>query len=228
MLFILVMTGKAVEKACIELKENLCAIAAQILDCDPSELEFRGDGAYKLDGSAFVSRRDIATKSMAGNSVPAQVTVTHTSQVSPPPFMAGMVEIELDRETGSVTVLDACAVVDCGRPINPNLARIQAEGGMVQAIGMTLSEGVTYTAEGRLIEDSFLQYKIPTRLDVGRLLVEFEDSHEPTGPYGAKSIGEVVINTTAPAITHAIFRATGVWHRSLPVTPEKILMAMES
>ena len=221
------LTGKAVEKACIELKGNLCAIAAQILGCEASELEFRGDGAYQLDGSGFVSRRDIATKSMAGNPVPAQVTVTHTSQVSPPPFMAGMVEIELDRETGGVQVLHTCAVVDCGRPINPNLARVQAEGGIVQAIGMTLSEGVTYTPEGRLMEDSFMQYKIPTRLDMGTLRVEFEDSNEPTGPYGAKSIGEVVINTTAPAITHAIFRATGHWFRSLPVTPEKILMELD-
>lgn len=69
-----------------------------------------------------------------------------------------------------------------------------------------------------------MQYKIPTRLDMGKLHVEFENSNEPTGPYGAKSIGEVVINTPAPAIAHAIFRATGVWHRTLPITPEKILL----
>lgn len=72
-----------------------------------------------------------------------------------------------------------------------------------------------------------MQYKIPSRMDVGKLRVEFEDSNEPTGPYGAKSIGEVVINTTAPAICHAIYRATGVWHRTLPITPEKILMGEE-
>ncbi len=72
-----------------------------------------------------------------------------------------------------------------------------------------------------------MQYKIPTRLDMGKLHVEFETSDEPTGPYGAKSIGEVVINTPAPAIAHAIFRATGVWHRTLPITPEKILLGTE-
>ncbi len=221
------LTGKAVEKACIELKEHMCEIAAQVLDCKPEELEFRGDGAYKLDGSGFVSRKDIATKSMASNSVAAQATVSHTSKVSPPPFMAGMVEIELDRETGHVEVLNMCAVVDCGRPLNPNLARIQTEGGIVQALGMALSENVTYTKDGRVMEDSFMQYKIPSRLDVGKLRVEFEDSNEPTGPYGAKSIGEVVINTTAPAICHAIYRATGVWHRTLPITPEDILMGGE-
>lgn len=221
------VTGKATEKACIELKENMCKIAAQILNCSSSELEFRGDGAYKLDDSAFVSRKDIATKSMMNNTIPAQVTVSHTSPVSPPPFMAGMVEIELDKETGNVDILNYAAVVDCGRPINPNLARIQAEGGIVQGIGMTLTENVTYTDKGKVMEDSFMQYKIPSRLDIGRLKVEFEDSMEPTGPYGAKSIGEVVINTPAPAIAQAIFRATGVWHRTLPITPEKILLNLE-
>ena len=71
-----------------------------------------------------------------------------------------------------------------------------------------------------------MQYKIPTRLDMGHLRVEFEHSHEPTGPFGAKSIGEIVINTPAPAIAHAIYRATGVWHRELPITPEKVAMSL--
>ena len=70
-----------------------------------------------------------------------------------------------------------------------------------------------------------MQYRLPTRLDMGKLRVEFERSYEPTGPFGAKSIGEIVINTPAPALTHAIYRATGVWHRELPITPEKIVMA---
>ncbi len=220
------VTGKATEKACLELRDNMTRIAAQMLGCDVSELEFRGDGVYKLDGTASVSRMDIATKSMVNNSIAAQSTVSHTSPVSPPPFMAGMVEIELDKETGAVQVLNYAAVVDCGTPINPNLARIQTEGGIVQGIGMALHENITYTDRGQLIENSLMQYKIPTRLDMGKLHVEFESSDEPTGPYGAKSIGEVVINTPAPAIAHAIYRATGVWHRTLPITPEKILLEL--
>ena len=71
-----------------------------------------------------------------------------------------------------------------------------------------------------------MQYKIPTRLDMGKLKVEFEHSYEPTGPFGAKSIGEIVINTPAPAIAHAIYRATGVWHRELPITPEQIALSI--
>lgn len=221
------VTGKAVEKACLELRQNMCRIAANILGCTPEETAFSGKGVSRADGSASVSLLDIATRSMAGNTIPVQVTVSHSSPVSPPPFMAGMAEVEVDTQTGHVELLNYAAVVDCGTPLNPNLVRIQAEGGIAQGIGMTLTENVTYTAKGRVMEDSFMQYKIPSRLDVGKLQVDFACSHEPTGPFGAKSIGEVVINTPAPAVAHAIYRATGVWHRELPITPEKILMSMD-
>ena len=140
--------------------------------------------------------------------------------------MVGMVEIELDKLTGKVDILNYMAVVDCGIPINPTLARIQTEGGIVQSIGHTLFENVTYDKFGKPIESSFMQYKVPTRLDMGKLKVEFEHSYEPTGPFGAKSIGEIVINTPAPAIAHAIYRATGKWFRELPITPEQIAMSM--
>ena len=220
------VTGKAVEKACQQLKENICTIAAGMLDCDVSEVEFAGKSVKKLDGTGEVSLFDIATKSMCGNGTAVQATASHTSPVSPPPFMVGMVEIELDKETGQVDLLDYVAVVDCGTPVNPSLARVQTEGGLVQGIGMALFENIQYTEKGALVENSFMQYKIPTRLDMGKLRVEFESSYEPTGPFGAKSIGEIVINTPAPAIAHAVWHATGVWHRELPITPEKVLWGM--
>ena len=221
------VTGKAVEKACEQLKENICTIAAGMLDCDVSEVEFAGKSVKKLDGTGEVPLFDIATKSMCGSGTAVQATASHTSPISPPPFMVGMVEIELDRETGQVDVLDYVAVVDCGTPVNPNLARVQTEGGIVQGIGMALFENIQYTDRGALVENSLMQYKIPTRLDMGRLRVEFESSYEPTGPFGAKSIGEIVINTPAPAIAHAVWHATGVWHRELPITPEKVLWGIK-
>ena len=95
-----------------------------------------------------------------------------------------------------------------------------------QAIGMTLFEEVRHDAKGRLMNDSFLTYKIPTRLEAGTIRVEFDSSYEPTGPFGAKSIGELVINTPAPAIAEAIRRATGISFRSLPILPEHIAMAL--
>ena len=220
------ITGKAVEMACAKLKTQLCGIAAGMLGCSTEEVVFENGRVKQINTEKSVSLAEISVKDQVNNDIAAVATASHSSPVSPPPYMVGMVEIELDKDTGEVKILDYVAVVDCGITINPALARIQTEGGIVQGIGHTLFENVTYDRNGRPIESSFLQYKVPTRLDMGHLRVEFENSYEPTGPFGAKSIGEIVINTPAPAIAHAIYRATGVWHRELPITPEKILMSM--
>ena len=202
------------------------AIAAGMLGCEPEETVFEDGCVRKINTDECVTLAQISVKDQVANDIAAVATASHSSPVSPPPYMVGMVEIELDRYTGKVKILDYVAVVDCGIAINPALARIQAEGGIVQGIGHTLFENITYDETGKPVESNFMQYKIPTRLDMGHLRVEFENSYEPTGPFGAKSIGEIVINTPAPAIAHAIYRATGVWHRELPITPEKILMSM--
>lgn len=219
------VTGMAVEKACTQLKERLCAIAAEELGCDAAELRFEGGCVRHEATGRTVSLPEIAVKSQCNCRLAPEATAQHSSPVSPPPYMVGMVEIELDRETGVVEVLDYAAVVDCGIPINPALARIQVEGGIVQGIGHTLMEDVTRTPKGAIRESSLFTYRLPTRLDTGRINVEFEHSYEPTGPFGAKSIGEIVINTPGPALAQAIYRATGVWHRELPILPEHILLA---
>jgi CO/xanthine dehydrogenase Mo-binding subunit len=217
------ITGKAVEKACLELKENMSAIAAELLGCEKEDLIFTPEGISRADGKAGVTLKDIANKSMKGSNENIQVTASHSSPVSPPPFMAGMVELEVDKETGEVKLIDYVAVVDCGTYINSALAQVQVEGGLAQGIGMALYEDVTRDAKGKILQDSFMQYKIPSRVDMPAIRVAFENSYEETGPYGAKSIGEVVINTPCPAIAHAIYHATGVWHRELPITAEKVL-----
>ena len=187
------ITGKAVELACTQLKTKLCAIAAGMLGCSPQEMIFEEGRVRRIDTDQSVSLAEISEKEQVADHIAAGcVTASHSSPVSPPPYMVGMVEIELDRYTGEVRILNYTAVVDCGIAINPALARIQAEGGIVQGIGHTLFENVTYDRNGRPIESSFMQYKIPTRLDMGHLQVEFENSYEPTGPFGAKSIGEIV------------------------------------
>ena len=218
------ITGKAVEKAGRKLVENICKLAATMFDCAESDVRFEGSQVSRISTGETLSIQTIATKSQCGNNISLDVTETHYSPVSPPPFMVTMVEIELDRLTGEIKLLDTKAVVDSGTLLNPAIARVQAEGGLAQAIGHTLTENLNYTKTGALIENSFMQYKIPTRLDVGRIQVEFEHTFEPTGPFGAKSIGEIVINTPGPAIAHAIYRATGVWHRELPITPCQIAM----
>ena len=220
------ITGKAVEKACLKLQEQIRKQAATMLKCEEDQVDFDGHVARNLENGASVTLEEIGTASMCACNQALQVTESHSSPVSPPPYMVGAVEIELDKETGHVEILDYAAVVDCGTVINPNLARVQAEGGIVQGIGMTLYENIQYTDKGQLLNNSLMQYKIPTRLDMGKVRVEFAPSHEETGPFGAKSIGEVVINTPLPAITHAIANATGLWFNELPITSEEIAMGL--
>ena len=197
------VTGKATEKCALELRGKICALGAKLLGCDKEQVSFDGTEVRVEEGEnagKTISLSDIATASMNGNSIELQATVTHSSEISPPPYMVGAAEIEVDTETGEVTLLDYAAAVDCGTPINPNLTRVQAEGGIAQGIGMTLTESVTYDDRGYPMENSLFQYKIPARVDIGKIRVEFENSYEGEGPFGAKSIGEVVI-TPLPAIS---------------------------
>ena len=222
------ITGKAVEKACQELREKITEKAAGMLDAKMENLTFDGQRVEDMTSGRSVTLTEIGTASMCGNTEALVSTVTNSSPFSPPPFMAGAVEIELDKETGHVEILNYAAAVDCGTVINPNLARVQAEGGIVQGIGMALYENVQYDEKGHMLNNSFMQYKIPTRMDMGSIRVEFESSFEPTGPFGAKSIGEIVINTPSPAIAHAIYNATGLRFKELPITSEKIAMGLQS
>ena len=220
------VTGKAVEKCALKLREQISKLGAEMLECAPDEVTFDGRKVY-VDAAPErgVSLAEIASASQFGHMVPLEVTETHTSPLSPPPYMVGAAEIELDKETGEVKVLEFDACVDCGTPINPNLTRVQAEGGILQGIGMTLTENITYDAKGYPMENSLFQYKIPARVDIGHINVEFENSYEPTGPFGAKSIGEVVITTPLPAISDAIYNAIGTRFYELPITPEQVAMA---
>lgn len=219
------LTGMAVVKTCETLRTRIVKEGAKILKCAPEEVEFDGKGVHCLaDPSRFVTLKDLANEAMCANDNALFATESHYSPVSPPPFMVGMAEVEVDLETGKTELLDYVAVVDCGTVVNPNLARVQTEGGLVQGIGMALYEDVVYSSQGKDYSNSFMQYKLPTRLDIGTIRVAFDSSYEPTGPFGAKSIGEIVINTPSPAIADAIYHATGKRFRSLPITPERIVM----
>lgn len=220
------VTGMATVKACQTLVDKMKAYGAEKLGCSVDDVEFDGEKVYSLKDGSSISRKDIGNAIMCAGENALFATEAHSSPVSPPPFMAGAVEVEVDPETGSVKLIDYAAVVDCGTVVNPNLARVQVEGGLVQGIGMALHENITYNEKGELAENSLMQYKIPTRMDMGKLHVEFDSSYEPTGPFGAKSIGEIVINTPAPAIAQAIYNATGLRFTELPITPEKIAMGM--
>lgn len=221
------VTGMAVVKTCETLKKKIMERGAQYLDVPADEVEFDGKKVIHLSSGKEISLKEIGNHVMCSSNEPLMASEANSSPISPPPFMAGIAEIELDKETGKVELVDYVAVVDCGTVVNPSLARVQVEGGIAQGIGMALYEDVVYNKDGKNFSNSFMQYKIPTRLDVGDIRVEFESSYEPTGPFGAKSIGEIVINTPSPAIANAIYNATHVRLRELPMTAEKIYRGMQ-
>lgn len=219
------VTGKAVEKCALELKSRIEKLGAKLLKCDVDDVTYENKLVRCDSTGDTVSLADISTASMCGNDISLSVTYTHSSPISPPPYMVGAAEVEVDLLTGESKVIEYDACVDCGTPVNPNLARVQAEGGILQGIGMTMSENITYSDKGKLYENSFLQYKIPSRMDIGHINVDFESSYEAAGPFGAKSVGEVVINTPLPAITDALSHAAEKRFYTLPITPEQIAMA---
>ncbi len=218
-------TGNAVIQACGELRKRIHAFGAQMLGVSAEESDFDGEKVRTEDGKE-VTLQQISGKATCGGCSELQVVKEYSSPISPPPFMAGAAEVEIDKETGQIDVIDYVGVIDCGTPINPNLARVQAEGGIGQGIGMVLYEDVQYTDKGKIRNNSFMQYKIPNRMDIPKVRIEFESSYEKTGPFGAKSIGELVIDTPCPAIANAVYNATGVRVRELPITPEKVAMGI--
>lgn len=218
-------TGNAVIQACGELRKRIHAFGAQMLGVLAEDSDFDGEKVRTEDGKE-VTLQQIAGKATCGVCSELQVVKEYSSPISPPPFMVGAAEVEVDKETGQIDVIDYVGVIDCGTPINPNLARVQAEGGIGQGIGMVLYEDVQYTDKGKIRNNSFMQYKIPNRMDIPKVRIEFESSYEKTGPFGAKSIGELVIDTPCPAIANAVYNATGVRVRELPITPEKVAMGI--
>lgn len=223
------VTGMAVVKACEKLRNSILEAAAGFFNVDKEDIEFDGKKINTLDHVHEMSLAEFADTCFNGGIAKALIASdSHMSPTSPPPFMVGIAEVDVDKLTGEIKVHDYVSVVDCGTVINPNLARVQAEGGIVQGIGMALSEDITYSNEGKMRNRNFLQYKLPTRVDVPSVRVEFESSYEDNGPFGAKSIGEVVINTPTSAIASAIKHATGVQVRTLPITAEKVLLGKEN
>ena len=226
------LTGMAVVKTCESLKKKILKKAAEYLNCSEDELEFAGKTVRRLNAPegepAEITLKDIGNRAMCFNEEALQATESHSSPVSPPPFMAGAAEVEIDKETGHIELLQFAAAVDCGTPLNENLARVQTEGGLAQGIGMALYEDIQYNEKGQLRNNSFMQYKIPSRVDIQKIRVDFAPSYEKSHPFGAKSIGEIVINTPCPAIANAVYNAVGVRVREMPIKPEKIAMELAS
>lgn len=220
-------SGNAVKKAALEIREMILKEGAREIEADIQDVEFDGEAVYTKDKSKILTLEHLSNR-LIYKRPHKQLTATgsHSTVDVAPPYVSGFAEVEVDTETGKVKVLDFVSVVDCGKVINPKLARIQTEGGIVQGIGLALFEEVKSNRDGSMISDSLMQYKIPCREDINNIRVEFADGYDETGPFGAKSIGEVVTNTAAPAIQDAIYNAVGVRIRELPITPEKLKLAL--
>ena len=144
-----------------------------------------------------------------------------------PPWHAHFAEVEVDTELCQVRVLRVAAVHDVGKAIHPVICEGQIEGGVLQGIGYALSEEIKYDDRGRQLENSFHKYMLPTADDVPEIETGLVEAHEPSGPFGAKGVGECGLVPTAPAITNAIYNATGIWFCEIPVTEEKMFRALK-
>ncbi|MBT4576437.1 MAG: molybdopterin-dependent oxidoreductase [Candidatus Cloacimonetes bacterium] len=226
------VSGNAARKAGLNMREKLIEEAAKALHVVHKDDVIFSDCTFKIkDSDESITLKELSEGlyyKFGADMKQLIASGSNTSPKSPPPFMAGFVEIELDTETGKVDILDYVAVVDCGTTINPNLAKIQVEGGILQGIGMAMYEDVIYSDDGKMQTNNFMKYKIPNRKDVKKITVEFAESYDPAGPYGAKSVGEIGIDTPLAAIANAIYNAVGVRIRSVPLTPEKILNGIKS
>lgn len=141
-------------------------------------------------------------------------------------FGAQAVEVKVEEDTGRVRLMNFFAAHDLGRTINPMAAEGQVEGAIAQGVGFALSEELAWK-EGSTFNPNFLDYRIPTALEVPAIKTVLVESNDPVGPYGAKGVGEPGLVPVAPAIANAIYRTTGVRIKSLPITPEKVLHALE-
>lgn len=223
------VSGHAAKRAAEAMRRLIIQEGARRLRTAEDAVCFDGQTISRQDGPGSLTLAELATGLFyQTNQQQLMASGSFVGQKSPPPYLAGLAEVEVDCETGKVDLLNYTAVVDCGTTINPNLARIQVEGGLVQGIGLALYEVVRRSPRGPLLTNNLMHYTIPTRQEIHDIVVEFAESYEPTGPYGAKSVAEIGIDTPPAAIANAICNAVGVRIRELPITPEKVLTALRN
>ena len=220
------ISGMAVKRAAEEVREQIVARASHLLGV-PSDAIDLHDGAAWTDDGQSVTLGTIALSSLhqeAQHQIMA--TASYVSPESPPPYAGQFAEVEVDIETGQVTVVSLVMAVDCGVPINPVTASGQVEGGMVQALGYGHCEEMAYDESGRMVNASFGPYKIYRADEMPHLEAILVQTLEESGPFGAKAIAEIPKDGVAPAIRNAIANATGVHINAIPFTPERVWRAL--
>lgn len=238
-------SGLAIKAAAAQAKKRVFEIAGGLMEANPEDLEI-SDGQVYVKGSpgsamplteiVQVAESPFIMDSDTGPrpSSPPEYkgTIIGSSSLAPPenpsPATALFVEVEVDTETGQVAVLRCVYAHDLGRLINPNAAEGQVEGGMQQGIGYALMENLVFDQDtGACLSADFLDYKMPTAVEMPRVIESiFIETHEPSGPFGAKSLSEQCVTVPAAAIAAAVYNAIGVRITELPITPEKVLKAL--
>jgi len=219
-------SGGAVLLAAQAVKEKILDVAAKLLDEPKEDLRLENKSVLSTFSGRSLPLSQVATAAIYQEKFQIQVTASHTSPTSPPPFVAQFAEVEVDTETGIVTVLRFISVVDAGTIINPPLAEGQVEGAVAMGLGYALTEELLLDDQGQVLNAHLADYHIPKATSMPKLETIFVQTYEPSGPFGAKSVGEVAINGPAPAVANALFHALGIRFRELPLTPEKILKAL--
>ena len=232
--------GNAVKAAATSLKQQLFETAAEMLEAEPIELTSRNGEVFDIEtesrrvkigdvARSRLFRRGgaplVASGSFDADSVMQDVT-RYGNESGAYNFGAQAAEVEVDTETGQVRILNYVSAADCGTVVNPLGAVGQIGGSLSQGMGYAITEGQSFD-NGRPSEPNFHGYKIPSIADMPPLKYGFADSYEPTGPFGAKGLGELGSDPTAACIGNAIFDAVGVRITTLPITPEKVLAALK-
>lgn len=221
------VSGNAVLKAAQEVHTQILAVAAGALREKAEDLDLADGVVRSRRTGATITLSEVGHRATyVADQQQIAATASFTCPESPPPFAAFFCEVVVDAETGVVRVERFVAAADCGVAIHPRQAEGQLEGAVVQGIGHALTEELLFSARGRAVNANFFDYKIPCAPDVPKIEAVLVPSHEPTGPWGAKSIAEIGINGPLPAISNAIYNAVGVRLYRAPFTPERVLTAL--
>lgn len=217
------VSGGAVEKCAQKISDQISEVAADILGTTPEKVSLSGGKAKDAASGKTVDFSEIGAETLYGGHLKQiQAVASQYVEQSPPPFIAQFAEVEVDKDTGKVRVVEFVSAVDCGQAINPKLAEGQIEGAAVNGMTYALFENFRFTAKGQITNASFWDYKIWRSKDIPKMKTILVDSYEESGPYGAKSAGEIGINGPAPAIANAIFDAVGIRMTEMPFTSEKV------
>ena len=222
------ITGTCVLKAAEDARQQIVVAAGRIMDEDPEGLLVHDSRVSALNGKS-VSLQEVALECLYGeHKTLIMGRGSHATKESPPPFVAMYAEVEVDIETGVVHPIHIVSAVDVGKALNPDICEGQIEGAVAQGLGYALTEEIKIGSEGQVLNPTFMDYKIFCADDMPKLTTILVEAAEPTGPFGAKSVAEIAINGPAPAISNAIYDAIGVRLHSLPMTPEKVLAALDA